>query len=129
MASKNVKGIQEFVTSKLEDAKTRLSTLEKEAEGALKELVAKGKAQGKELEGLVEKLSGEIKTLDKEKALKAVGKKANEVSAEARRRLEKFQTGLIEAVGVASESQVRELTREISKLSKKLDTLVGKKAA
>ena len=40
---------------------------------------------------------------------------------ELRKRLDGLQTKVVEAVGVASQSQVKEINRELSRLSKKLD--------
>jgi hypothetical protein len=40
-----------------------------------------------------------------------------------------LQNRLIQAAGVATQSQIKVLTRELSKLSRKLDALVEKKAA
>jgi hypothetical protein len=49
---------------------------------------------------------------------------------EQRRQLEtRVLSRVVEAVGVASQAQIRELTRELSRISKKVDALVGKRAA
>ena len=57
------------------------------------------------------------------KRTKALG---SEVRKKKRKR---SRTALIQAAGVATQSQIKVLTRELSKLSKKVDALVEKKAA
>jgi hypothetical protein len=89
--------IQVFVRSQLEEAQRRLSTFESGAEKALKGFMAQGREQRRQLETRVSK------------------------------RLDQLQTRVVKAVGVASQAQIRELTRELSKLSKKLDSLIGKR--
>ena len=61
MASKNGKaGLQEFVKDRLDEAKSRFAAFEEEAEGTLKQLLAKGRAQRdlmqKDLEGLIDRV-------------------------------------------------------------------------
>ncbi len=46
------------------------------------------------------------------------------MSSELRKRLDGLQTKAVEAVGVASQAQVKELNRELSRLSKKLDQIL-----
>jgi hypothetical protein len=88
----------------------------------------------KGLEGEAEKFFGQINpdTLLGNPKVKELGRKATQVRSELRKRLDGFQTRAVEAVGVASQAQLKELNRELSRLSKKLDQLVpagAKKAA
>ena len=46
---------------------------------------------------------------------------------ETRKKLEEFQARILEVAGVASQNQVRALNRQLSKLSRRLDTLAGGK--
>ena len=107
-------GIQEFVVAHLEDARKQLVKFEKE-------LAARGKHQRKELEAVISQVKSGRK-------LKALKNQANEVGTEVRKRLDGLQGKLVEAVGVASVAQVKEINRELSKLAKKLETLSKKKA-
>ncbi len=128
MATKNGKqSLQDFVKHQLEDARERFTAFEKEAELVLKGLVQKGKAQRKELEQLIDRLNaGELFQTEN---LKQLSRRANQASEQLRRRLEELQSRVVEAAGVASQAQVQQLSRELSRLSKKVDALVGKKKA
>ncbi len=131
MAAKNGNGkasqLQGFVKEQLEEAQKRFTALEEEAERALKELLAKGKAQRKELETLVARFNaGEL--LDP-RWVKRWSKKAEQASVDVLGRLDALQSRVVEAAGVASQSQVKELHKELGKLAKKLDALAGKKPA
>jgi hypothetical protein len=117
MASKaqhKSQGIQEFVVAHLEDARKQLVKFEKE-------LAARGKQQRKEIEAVISQVKSG-------RQLKALKSQANEVGSEVRKRLDGLQGKLVEAVGVASVAQVKEINRELSKLAKKLDTLSKKKS-
>jgi hypothetical protein len=125
MATKNGKStqIQTFVKGQLEEAQKRFTALEGEAEKVLKNLVARGKESRKELEGLVTKLNaGELVDTT---SLKTLGKKAGQAGSEVLEKIGSLQTRVVEAAGVASQSQLRELNKEISRLSKKLDSVLG----
>ena len=131
MAARNGKSMkfQEFFKGQLEGAKERITAFEEEAETVLKGLIVKGKAQRKELEGLFDKLQArELKLVDP-RTVKQLGKKANQAGAEVRKRLDQLQSKVVEATGVATRSQVKEINRELAKLSKKIDGLAGRKAA
>lgn len=117
MASKaqgRSEGIQEFVVAHLEDARRQLVKFEKE-------LAARGKQQRKEIEAVISQVKSG-------RQLKAFKSQANEVGHEVRKRLDGLQGKLVEAVGVASVAQVKEINRELNKLAKKLETLSKKKA-
>ncbi|MBS1151762.1 MAG: uncharacterized protein H6Q89_3460, partial [Myxococcaceae bacterium] len=98
----------------LEDARKQLVKFEKE-------LAARGKQQRKEIEAVI----AQVKSGRQLKALKS---QANEVGSEVRKRLDGLQGKLVEAVGVASVAQVKEINRELTRLGKKLETLAKKKA-
>ena len=107
-------GIQEFVVAHLEDARKQLVKFEKE-------LAARGKQQRKEIEAIISQVKSG-------RQLKALKSQANEVGSEVRKRLDGLQGKLVEAVGVASVAQVKEINRELGKLAKKLETLTKKRA-
>jgi len=113
-AQNKSQGIQEFVVEHLEDARKQLVKFEKE-------LAARGKQQRKEIEAVI----AQVKSGRQLKALKS---QANEVGSEVRKRLDGLQGKLVEAVGVASVAQVKEINRELTRLGKKLETLAKKKA-
>lgn len=108
-------GIQEYVVTQLEEARKQVVRFEKE-------LAARGKHQRKELEGLIARVKSG-------RELKALKSQANEVSHEVKKRFDGLQGKLVKAVGVASQSQVKEINRELSRLSKKLESYVGKKSS
>jgi hypothetical protein len=119
--------LQDFVKERLEEAKDRLASFEQEAEAVLKSLVAKGKEQRKEIEGLIEKLNARDLRAIETRAVKQLGKRASQATVEVRKRLEDLQSRVLYATGVASASQVKEINRELSRLGKKLDALLGNK--
>ena len=127
MASKNENTVQAFVKGQLEEAQKRFVGLEKEAEKVLKNLAARGADSRKELEGLLGRINaGEFNPLESAR-VQQLGKKANQAGAEVKKRLDGLQTRVVEAVGVASQTQVKEINRELGKLSRKLDSLIGGK--
>jgi polyhydroxyalkanoate synthesis regulator phasin len=93
-----------FVKEQLVEAQKRFAVIQGQAEKAIKEWVAKGQ-------------SLQATTAKRTKAL----------GHEVRKQAETFQNRLIQAAGVATQSQIKVLTRELSKLSKKVDGLVEKK--
>src|SRR4051812_34912564 len=109
-APQKTQAIQEFVVVQLEEARKQIVRFEKE-------LAARGKHQRKELEGLISRVKSG-------KELKALKTQANEVTHEVKKRFDGLQGKLVKAVGVASQAQVKEINRELNKLSKKLETLV-----
>ena len=120
-------GVESFVKLQLEEAQKRFAGLEKEAEKALKNLAARGADTRKELEGLLERINaGEFNPLESDR-VRQLGKRANQAGVEVKKRLDGLQTRMVEAVGVASQTQVKEINRELGKLSRKLDSLLGGK--
>ena len=124
------RNLETFLKDQLEEAQKRFTDLEQEAEKVLRTVVVRGQESAKEVETLLGRLqAGEL--LDNPR-VKALGRKATQAGHELRKRLDGLQTRVVEAVGVASQAQVKELNRELSRLSKKLDQLVPesvKKAA
>jgi hypothetical protein len=123
MAKNDVQG---FVLGQFGIAQKRLVHFEAEAEKVLKNLIARGQDSRKELDALLERVSAaELKVLNG--SLRELVKRAQDVSQEARKKLEEFQARVLEVAGVASQTQVRALNRQLGKLSKRLDSLAGHK--
>ena len=119
MAKNDVQG---FVKGQFGIAQKRLVAFEAEAEKVLKNLIARGQDSRKELDALLERLSAaELKVLNG--SLRELVKRAQDVSQEARKKLEEFQARILEVAGVASQTQVRALNRQLSKLSRRLDSI------
>ncbi len=116
------RNLETFVKQQLEGAQKRFEGLETEAGKVLRTLKARSKGPARE----VEKILGQINpdTLLENPKVKELGRKATQVSSDLRKRLDGFQTRAVEAVGVASQAQVKELNKELSRLSKKLDQLI-----
>ncbi len=113
-AQQKSQGIQEYVVAHLEDARKQLVRFEKE-------LAARGKQQRRDIEAIIAQVKAG-------RPLKALKSQANEVGSEVRKRLDGLQGKLVEAAGVASVAQVKEINKELNRLAKKLDTLTKKKA-
>jgi phage I-like protein len=118
--------VQGFVKGQFTVAQKRLVAFEVEAEKVLKNLIARGQDSRKELDALLERLSSaELKVLNG--TLRDLAKRAQEASQEARKKLEEFQARVLEVAGVASQNQVRALNRQLTKLSRRLDSITGDK--
>ena len=120
MAKTKNDDVQGFLKVQLEEAQKRLTQLEGEAQKVLKQLVARGQKSREEIEALLTKLSAA-------ELAPTVMRKANEASVEVKKRLDALQTRVVEATGVASQSQVRAIGKELARLSKKVDSLVTRK--
>jgi hypothetical protein len=116
------RNLETFVKQQLEGAQKRFEGLEQEAGKMLRTLKARGVDSARE----VEKLLGQINrdTLLENPKVKELGRKATQVRSELRKRLDGIQTRAVEAVGVASQAQVKDLNRELSRLSKKIDQIL-----
>jgi chromosome segregation ATPase len=138
MAEKNVR-VPEFLREPLEAAQSRLETLEDETQRLLKELVQKGKAGRREIGELVHKLSKQDWNVDHVRArvekglgkLRAQGMElasewTDRARTEAVERLAELQQRAIAFLGVATREQVEELSKELERLSRKLEK--GKRA-
>ena len=108
------KDVRGFVLAQVEGARKQLQAFEKK-------LVKRGRSQQKELEAL-------LKSVRTGKQLKAVEKQLSTASVELKKRLEALQTQALSTLGVATQSEISQIYRELTKLSKKLDALVTKKA-
>lgn len=115
-AAQKANGVQTFVVGQLEEARKQIARFEKE-------LVTRSRQQRKELEGLLHRLQ------EGAPDLKGIRTRAEDTTAEVKKALDGLQHRVVEAVGVASQAQVGEIKRELSKLSKKLDALVAAKKA
>lgn len=119
--------VQAFLMGQLngaqKGAQKAFTQLETEAEKVLQAVVARSRDSRKELEGLLGKLHGAELLADPR--VKKISKKATQASNQVKKRFDGLQTRVVEAVGVASQTQVREINKELSKLSKKLDAVLG----
>lgn len=136
MAEKSVK-VPEFLRESIDAAQARFEVLEGESRKVLGEVVARGKEGRKELEHLVQKLSKQDWTVEDLKArigrLSAHGRKLGvqglhaaalwrgRATHEALARLAELQARAISFLGVASREQVEDLSRELARLSKRLE--------
>ena len=94
-----------FVKGQVAEAQKRFSALQSEAEKTLKVWVARGQV-----------------------FQATTAKKATRVGTEVLKKAESIQSRVIQAAGVATQSQIKALNRELKALSKKLDALVEKKS-
>jgi polyhydroxyalkanoate synthesis regulator phasin len=108
----SVAEVQSVLVGQLEDARKRLVQFEKE-------LVKRGRAQQKEIEAL-------LKNVRLGKPVKQLEKQAAAATHEVKRRLDGLQEQVLGVLGVASRSDIQDLNRELSRLSKKVDGLVKK---
>jgi len=134
VAEKTVK-VPEFLREPLEAAQARLGVLEEESQRMLKELMQKSRAGRREIVEMVEKLSKQDWTVEELKArLGKLGSQGLELATEwsdrarheALDRLLEMHGKAIAFLGVASREQVAELSKELERLSRKLEK--GKKA-
>ena len=100
---------QAFLLGQLDDARKRLQSLEKD-------LVSKGRQQQREIEKLMNRITSG-------RELKAFEKKASQASSRFVKQLQKAQTQALDALGLATQSQIRKLSRDVAALSKKVDAL------
>jgi len=86
------------------EALKKVTALRGQAEKSWKKLSARGRTRGRELSALAQRLqpSGRIS-------------------------LERWQNLLLESAGVATRTQLREISRELTRVSKRLDTLSSTK--
>lgn len=123
MAAQNkARNLETFVKQQLEGAQKRFEGLEQEAGKVFRNLKARSKGPAREVEKLLEQINPDA-LLENQK-VKELGRKAVQVRSELRKRLDGIQTRAVEAVGVASQAQVKELNKELSRLSKKLDQII-----
>jgi hypothetical protein len=94
----------DLAKAQLSKARGQLFALRGKAEKSLKRLTSRGRARGKELSAF-----------------------ARQLPPAGKARLEQWQGRLLYAVGVATRGQIRELSRELHRISKKLDALSSAK--
>ena len=116
--------LETFVKQQLGGAQKRLAGLEQEANKVLRTLKTRSKGPAREVEKFLGKVNSEAEALLDSAKVKELGRKATQVRSELRKRFDGIQTKAVEAVGVASQAQVKELNRELSRLSKKLDQIL-----
>jgi hypothetical protein len=105
-------GVQAFVASQLEEARRRFDQYEKD-------LLELGLGQQRELEAVLARVrSG--------RDLRKLGQRASVAATEVRRRLDLVQGQVLSVLGVASQDQIREINRELSRLSKRVELLLKK---
>ena len=121
----NVK-VPEFLREPLEAAQARLEAFEEEAQKALKELVQRGRERRKELSGLVSRMSADGTLRGRIDRLRVQGMeelrgRAESFRTEALERLEELQAKAVAFLGAATREQVVELSKELDRLSRRLD--------
>ncbi len=114
-SSSKSRNLESFVREQIEG-------LEQEAGRVLKTLKARSRRPAREMEKFLGQLNAE--TLLENPRVKELGRRATQARSELRKRLDGLQTRAVEAVGVASQAQVKELNRELSRLSKKIDQIL-----
>jgi chromosome segregation ATPase len=125
--------VPEFLREPLEAAQLRLAEFEEEAQKVFKDLMQKGKESRKDFQELVHKLSKQDWTMDdlrdrvtrlREQGLERAHElrgRADAFRSEAMERLEELQTRAVGFLGVASRDEVKELSRELDRLARRLD--------
>ncbi|RKH16968.1 hypothetical protein D7Y13_11200 [Corallococcus praedator] len=114
--------VENFLKGQFSQAQKRFEGLEGEANKAFKALETRGQDAAKEVQALWVKVqAGELRT---DPRVQELSKKVDAASVELRKRLDALQAKVVEAVGVASQSQVEQITHELGRLSKKLDVLL-----
>jgi hypothetical protein len=135
VAEKTVK-VPEFLREPLEAAQARLEALEGETQRVLKELMQKGRTGRREIGGMVEKWSKQDWTVDELKArlgklrahgLELAGEWRDRARHEALDRLAELHGKAIAFLGVASREQVAELSRELERISRRLEKKAQKR--
>jgi hypothetical protein len=111
--------VQDFVKEQMEEAQKRFQVIEGEAKKAIGKI---RRFNAKELKFL------ENPTATVNATVKQLSKKAGAATNEMKKRFDALQSRLMEASGVASQSQIRDLNKELHRLAKKVDALIEKKA-
>ena len=115
--------VASFVKGRLEQAQKQFGQLESEAQKALQTLVSRSRESSREV---LQRLH--VNELREKPAVKELEKKATWVGGEVRQRLNGLQDRMVKVVGgVASQSQVEAINRELDRLTRKIDSLVSPK--
>ncbi len=135
MAEKSTNGMKvpEFLREPIEAAQARLVEFEVEAQKVFKDLMQKGKESRKDFAELVQRLSkqewhvddikGRVTKLREQGLVRAheIRGRAESFRADAMERLEELQTKAVAFLGVATREQVEAPSRELERLSRRLD--------
>ncbi len=125
--------VPDFLREPLEAAQARLEAFEGEAQRIFKDLMQKGKASRKDVSDLVHRLQKQDWHLselrDRVEKLRENGlerahewrDRAESFRTEALERLLEMQSKAVSFLGVATRDQVEELSRELERLSKRLE--------
>ncbi|GMU01828.1 hypothetical protein KH5H1_59480 [Corallococcus caeni] len=114
--------VEAFLKGRFSEAHKRFQGLEGEANKAFRALETRSQVAAKEVQALWTKVqAGELRA---DPRVQELTKKVDEAGVELRKRLDGLQAKVVEAVGVASQSQVQQITQELGRLSKKLDVLL-----
>ncbi|TSC31546.1 hypothetical protein FOF48_12810 [Corallococcus sp. Z5C101001] len=114
--------VEAYLKGRFTQAQKRFEGLEGEANRAFRALETRGQVAAKEVQALWTKVqAGELRV---DPRVVELSKKVDAAGAELRKRLDGLQAKVVEAVGVASQSQVEQITHELGRLSKKLDVLL-----
>ncbi|MFP2962443.1 hypothetical protein ACLEPN_32880 [Myxococcus sp. 1LA] len=125
--------VEIFLKAQLSQAQKRIEELEGEAGKVVKTLESRGQEAAKEAQALWTKLQAGELLMDPR--VQELSKRANAASTELsrrvdaagtelRKRFDGIQTRVVEAVGVASQAQLKDLNKELAKLSRKVDSLL-----
>jgi hypothetical protein len=125
--------VPEFLREPLEAAQARLEQFEEDAQRVIKDLMVRGRASRKDIEQIVHRLSKQDWTFpDMKQRLEKLREQGVERAAEWRGRAESFrsealdrmvelQSRAVSFLGVATREQVVELSRELERLSKRIE--------
>ena len=125
--------VPEFLREPLEAAQQRIEQIEEEAQRVLKDLMVRGRASRKDIEQIVHRLSKQdwtfpemkqrIEKLREQGAERAAEwrGKAESFRAEALERVVELQNRAVSFLGVATREQVEELSKELERLTRRLD--------
>ncbi|MFL5320207.1 MAG: hypothetical protein ACJ790_11170 [Myxococcaceae bacterium] len=112
------------VASRAQDVATDVATkAEKAANTAVKEIRTRAKVGQKEVRKVLNKVK-----LDKDSPLNTLRNRAENVAGELGKALQSVQSRLFEASGVATQSQLRSLAKDVQKLNKKVEALLKSNA-
>lgn len=114
--------VETFLKAQLAQAQKRIEELEGEAQKVLKTVESRGQEAAKEAQALWAKLQAGELLMDPR--VVELGKKVDAAGTELKKRLDGLQTKVVEAVGVASQAQLKDLNKELAKLTRKVDSLL-----
>jgi hypothetical protein len=113
--------VASFVKVQLEQAQRHFGQLESEAQKALQTLVSRGRESGREV---LQRLN--VNELRGNPTVQKLEKQATWVGGEVRQCLGLLQDRMVKVVGgVASQSRVEAINRELDRLTRKIDSLVS----